>query len=311
MKVYSGFEALNDIKNPVLTIGTFDGVHVGHQKIIEKLNQIATQVDGESVLFTFFPHPRMIINPLNHGIKLIQSHDEKLEKLEKLGLKHLIIVPFTKEFSEITAYDFVVELLVKKLKINTLIVGYDHQFGKNREGNLTYLIDKGKIFGFNVIEIPAQEINDVNVSSSKIRHALEDGNISVANHYLNEPFQLWGKVIHGNKLGRTIGFPTANIEINDALKLIPGNGVYGVSLILEDKRMVYGMMNIGTRPTIDEKKSIHIEIHIFDFNEDIYGQDIRIFIHHFVRKEQKFESIDALKNQLKEDEKITRTTFLV
>ncbi len=311
MKVYSGFEALNDIKNPVLTIGTFDGVHVGHQKIIEKLNQIATQVDGESVLFTFFPHPRMIINPLNHGIKLIQSQAEKLEKLEKLGLKHLIIVPFTKEFSEITAYDFVVELLVKKLKINTLIVGYDHQFGKNREGDLTYLVDKGKVFDFNVIEIPAQEINDVNVSSSKIRHALEDGNISVANHYLNESFQLWGKVIHGNKLGRTIGFPTANIEINDPLKLIPGNGVYGVSLRLEDKRMVYGMMNIGIRPTIDDMKSVHIEIHIFDFNEEIYGQNIRIFIHHFIRKEQKFESIDVLKNQLKEDEKITRTTLLV
>jgi riboflavin kinase/FMN adenylyltransferase len=309
VKVYSDFEAISHIQNPVLTIGTFDGVHVGHQKIIERLNKKAEEVGGESVLFTFFPHPRMVINPENHGIKLIQSQAEKLEKLERLGLDHLIVFPFTEAFSELTAHDFVYEFLVKKLKVHTIIVGYDHQFGKNREGNLTYLINKGKAYHFDVIEIPAQDINDVNVSSSKIRQALDDGKIAIANHYLNEPFQLWGKVIHGNKLGRTIGFPTANVAMYDPLKIIPAFGVYGVSMQLADGKLVYGMMNIGNKPTVNDDKSTYVEVSIFDFSEDIYDTNVRVFLHTYVRTEKKFDSLNELIIQIQKDEQVIRSYF--
>ena len=309
MKVYTDFEAITHIQNPVLTIGTFDGVHVGHQKIIERLNKKAAEVGGESVLFTFFPHPRMVIHPENHGIKLIQSQEEKLEKLERLGLKHLIIFPFTAEFSALTAHDFVYEFLVKKLKIHTIIVGYDHQFGKNREGNLEYLIEKGREYHFDVIEIPAQDINDVNVSSSKIRQALSEGNISIANHYLAEAFQLWGKVIHGNKLGRTIGYPTANIAITDALKIVPAFGVYAVTMLLDDGREAFGMMNIGNRPTVNKDNSVHVEVALFDFSDDIYDMDVRVFLHSYIREEKKFNSLDELILQIKQDEALIRTYF--
>jgi len=225
VKIYTSFDEIQHIHKPVLTIGTFDGVHVGHQKIIEKVINRANEVGGESVLFTFYPHPRMVVNATNHGIKLIQSQEEKIEKLEKLGVQHLLIIPFTKEFSEISADDFVSLYLVKHLNIHTLIVGYDHQFGKNREGNLEFLKNKSNELSFEVLEIPAHDIDDVNVSSTKIRKAIEQGDITTANHYLGEPFQLWGKVIHGNKVGRTIGFPTANIQVNNQFKLIPNKGV--------------------------------------------------------------------------------------
>ena len=309
MKIYTNFDEIGDIPNPVLTIGTFDGVHVGHQKIIEQLNQRAKEVGGESVLFTFFPHPRMVIHPTNHGIKLIQTQEEKIEKLARLGLKHLIVFPFTKAFSELTAKEFVAQFLVAKLHVNTIIVGYDHQFGKNREGNLQFLESCAINFGFSVQEISAQEINDVNISSSKIRIALEKGDISTTNHYLNEPFELRGTVVHGNKLGRTIGYPTANICVDDPLKLIPGNGVYGVRVTLENGEVQEGMMNIGIRPTIDNSLSTHIEVHLFDFSKDIYNQKIRVSLIERVRNEQKFADVNTLKHQLATDEIFVRTFF--
>lgn len=309
MKIYTNFEEIGKIPNPVLTIGTFDGVHVGHQKIIEQLNQRASEVGGESVLFTFYPHPRMVIQPITHGIKLIQTQEEKIEKLARLGLKHLIVFPFTTAFSELTAEEFVAQFLVAKLHVHTIIVGYDHQFGKNRDGNLEFLESRAAHYNFSVKEISAQEINDVNISSSKIRTALAKGDITTTNHYLNEPFQIRGTVIHGNKLGRTIGFPTANLSIDDPLKLIPCNGVYGVEVLLENGNVHLGMMNIGSRPTIEDTSAIHLEVHLFDFSEEIYNQKIHVSLKLRVREEQKFLNVEALKNQLAQDEIFVRTFF--
>ncbi|MFN5444979.1 MAG: bifunctional riboflavin kinase/FAD synthetase [Crocinitomicaceae bacterium] len=309
MKIYTDIEQFQSIKNPVLTIGTFDGVHVGHQKIIEKMKEIARKTNGETVIFTFFPHPRMVVNPANHGIQLIQSQEEKFEKLAKLGVDHVIVFPFTKAFSEITAAEFVSDILISKLNIHTIIVGYDHQFGKNREGNLTYLENKGKEFGFEVIEIPAHEINAVNVSSSKIRHALSEGDIETANHYLNGSFEIWGKVIHGNKLGRSIGFPTANIGVDDSLKIVPGKGVYAVTVSIDGGKALFGMMNIGVRPTVNQELKETIEVNIFDFKEDIYEKSVRVCLHKRIRNEHKFDGIASLTTQLKQDEKTVRSYF--
>lgn len=309
MKIYTNFEEIGKIPNPVLTIGTFDGVHVGHQKIIEQLNQRAAEVGGESVLFTFYPHPRMVIQPTTHGIKLIQTQEEKIEKLARLGLKHLIVFPFTTAFSELTAEEFVAQFLVAKLHVHTIIVGYDHQFGKNRDGNLAFLTSRAAMYKFEVQEISAQEINAVNISSSKIRTALAKGDITTTNHYLNEPFQIQGTVVHGNKLGRTIGFPTANLAVADALKLIPCNGVYGVEVLLENGEFHQGMMNIGVRPTINNDAETHIEVHIFDFSQEIYNQKVKVSLLVRVRDEQKFNDVHQLKNQLKNDELFVRTYF--
>ncbi len=309
MKIHYDIEEFKSIKNPVLTIGTFDGVHVGHQKIIEKMQEIARKTGGETVIFTFYPHPRMVINSTNHGIQLIQSQQEKLEKLASLGIDNVIIYPFTTAFSEITASEFVSDLLINKLNIHTIIVGYDHQFGKNREGNLAYLEEKGKELGFNVIEIPAHEINTVNVSSTKIRQALVHGDIEIANHYLNGSFEIWGKVIHGNKLGRTIGFPTANIGVDDILKIVPGRGVYAVSIKIEGNKTLFGMMNIGVRPTVNQELKETIEVNIFDFKEDIYDKSVRICLHKRIRNEQKFDGLDSLIDQLQHDEITVRSYF--
>jgi riboflavin kinase/FMN adenylyltransferase len=253
----------------------------------------------------------MVIQPTTHGIKLIQTQEEKIEKLARLGLKHLIVFPFTKEFSELTAAEFVAQFLVAKLHVHTIIVGYDHQFGKNRDGNLEFLVSQSALYNFEVKEISAQEINDVNISSSKIRAALAKGDITTTNHYLNEPFQIRGTVIHGNKLGRTIGFPTANLAIDDSLKLIPCNGVYGVEVILENGKKHIGMMNIGVRPTIDESTTTHIEVHLFDFTQQIYDQKIRVSLVVRVRDEQKFIHVEALQNQLAQDEIFVRTFFSI
>jgi riboflavin kinase/FMN adenylyltransferase len=312
MKIYTSFDEINSIKFPVLTIGTFDGVHVGHQKIIQQLNATANKIGGESVVFTFFPHPRMVLNPINHGIKLIQTQEEKFKKLADFGLQHLIVLPFTLEFSALDAATFVEKYLVEKLEIHTLIVGYDHQFGKNREGNFTFLCNQGEQYNFNVIEIPAQDIDSVNVSSSKIRKAIEHGDIATANHYLNEPFSLEGVVIEGKKLGRTIGFPTANIGKIDPLKLIPSTGVYSVTIELENNDEVFkGMLNIGYRPTVSESKELSVEVHLFDFSKSIYGKRIRVYFHKKVRDELRFESIEILTEQLKTDEKFVRNYFTI
>ncbi len=306
MKIFNGFEDLTFIKNPVLTIGTFDGVHLGHKKILHQLNTESTKINGESVLFTFFPHPRMIIFPDSHGLKLIQTQDEKIEKLKKYGLQNIIILPFTKEFSNLTAKQFVEDILVEKLKIKKIVIGHDHQFGKNREGSFDFLKKMSLQFDFEVIEIPAQEIDEVNISSTRIRNAIENGQIEIANRYLGDAFELNGIVIKGKQLGRTIGYPTANILINSEIKIIPKIGVYAVEIDLPNSPIYRGMLNIGVRPTITNEKSISIEVNIFDFNRNIYDSKIKVRLLSRIRDEIKFNAIEDLTKQLQQDEKTIR-----
>ena len=290
-----------------MTIGTFDGVHLGHQKILQTLLDEAQRIDGESVLLTFYPHPRMILYPESHGMKLLQTQAEKMEKLAEFGLENLIIYPFSFDFSRLTALEFVRDILVNKLHVRKIVIGYDHQFGKNREGNIQYLKDVADTFEFEVIEIPAQDIDEVNISSTKIREALLNGDVQRAAVFLGQPYVLSGKVVRGRALGRTIGFPTANIEVNSDLKLVPGIGVYAVEVHVECNAY-RGMLNIGKRPTIVSTDDVHLEVHILDFQEDIYDKMITIRFVERVRVEQKFESVEALKQQLQKDEKFVRSS---
>lgn len=290
-----------------MTIGTFDGVHLGHQKILQTLLDEAQRIDGESVLLTFYPHPRMILYPESHGMKLLQTQAEKMEKLAEFGLENLIIYPFSFDFSRLTALEFVRDILVNKLHVRKIVIGYDHQFGKNREGNIQYLKDVADTFEFEVIEIPAQDIDEVNISSTKIREALLNGDVQRAAVFLGQPYVLSGKVVRGRALGRTIGFPTANIEVNSDLKLVPGIGVYAVEVHVEGNAY-RGMLNIGKRPTIVSTDDVHLEVHILDFQEDIYDKMITIRFVERVRVEQKFESVEALKQQLQKDEKFVRSS---
>lgn len=306
MKVHYNFDSISTIKNPILTIGTFDGVHLGHQKIINSLNEVAKLKNGESVLFTFHPHPRLVLNPDDNSLQILQTQEEKIEKLARMGLNHLIIYPFTKEFSNTKATDFIKTFLIEKLKVNTIVVGYDHHFGKNREGSLEDLVELSKSYPFEVIEIPAREIDEVNISSTKIRQALVEGNIARANRFLNEAFEISGIVQTGKQLGRTIGFPTANIKVSEPHKLIPKNGVYAVKIILPFEVECFGMMNIGYKPTVSEENEKTLEVFIFDFNQDIYNQKISVYLLERMRDERKFASVDELKTQLIQDEQTVR-----
>ncbi|MCL7762059.1 bifunctional riboflavin kinase/FAD synthetase [Polaribacter sp. Z014] len=286
-----------------VTIGTFDGVHFGHQKIIDKLVLEAKKANRKSVLLTFFPHPRMVLQK-DTTIELINTIEERAELLKKTGLDYLIIHPFSKEFSKMTALEFVRNVLVNKLNISKLIIGYDHHFGKNREGNIVQLTAYSHLYDFVVEEIPAQDIDDVSVSSTKVRSALAEGNIETANNYLGYNFMLSGTVVNGKKLGGKIGYPTANIDVKESYKLIPKTGVYVVKSTINDKT-VFGVMNIGNRPTVDGTYQT-IEVHYFDFNQDLYNQNLTIELLHFLRDENKFSSIDTLIVQIKKDEQTAR-----
>jgi riboflavin kinase/FMN adenylyltransferase len=308
MRIFKGLEGVEKIKKPVITIGTFDGVHLGHQKIIENLVQKAKEVGGESVLMTFSPHPRMVLFPDSHNLQLIQTEAEKMNKLGTTGIENCIVFPFTFEFSRLSAMEFVRDILVNTLNIDTIIIGYDHQFGRNREGNIHYLQEVSNIYDFHAVEIPAQEIDAVNVSSTKIRRAILEGEIELANQYLGNPYILSGEVIKGNQLGRTIGFPTANIQVEDTTKIIPGNGVYLVKIYHKNSLLI-GVMNIGTRPTVSDKTENRIEIHIFDFNEDLYGQQLEVEVLKKVRDEKKFDSIEQLSRQIEQDTLFARQYF--
>ncbi len=308
MKVFQGFDELSKIKNPVLTIGTFDGVHLGHQKIINQLNEEAKKIDGESVLFTFYPHPRMVLYPESHSLRLIQTQVEKIDKLRRMGLQNIIIHPFTPEFSRLSAIEFVRDFLVNKLHVKKLVIGYDHQFGKNREGSIEFLLDVCDTYGFEVIEIAAQEIDEVNVSSTKIRNAIKAGEMELANTYLGEPFELQGTVVKGNALGRELGFPTANIEVLSEIKLMPATGVYAVNVLVDDKKYE-GMMNLGVRPTINEEHITKIEVHLFDYEGDLYDKMVTVQLLSRFRDEVKFNSLEELKGQLENDKQTIRTYF--
>ena len=310
MRIFRGIDELGAFKNSVVTIGTFDGAHKGHQKILSRLNDRAKETQGESILFTFYPHPRMIVFPENHNLKLLQTIDEKIESLASFGLDNLIIYPFTKEFSRLTAFEFVRDILVEKLKVKTLVIGYDHQFGRNREGDLEFLKETAKIFDFDVEEISAEEVQEVNVSSTKIRQSLNNGNIERANEFLGRPFLCTGKVVEGKRLGRELGFPTLNIEVNNEHKILPKDGVYAVNVQIKDEHFE-GMMNIGQNPTVQKntEQEKKLEVHIFDFDKEVYGAEVKVFFQKFIRDEKTFSNLEELKSQLIQDEKNVRTYF--
>lgn len=302
MKIFNSIDAFQSQKKTIVTIGTFDGVHIGHQKIIEKLIHNAKISDCESLILTFFPHPRMVLQEESE-IKLLNTIQERTDLLAKAGLDNLIIHPFDKAFSLLSAEEFVCEILIKKLNIQKIIIGHDHRFGRNRSANIDDLIAFGKKYDFEVAQISAQEIDAVSVSSTKIRTALEQGNIPLANEYLGYSYFINGLVEQGKQLGRTLGFPTANLKIEENYKLIPKNGVYLVKSIL-DKKTVFGMMNIGTNPTVDGKKR-SIEVHYLNFEGNLYHQKIEVSILFYLRPEQKFDSVALLKKQLEQDKQET------
>ena len=307
MIVHKDLDRLPSFSNAVITIGTFDGVHTGHQKIIQQLKEEAKKINGETVIITFHPHPRKIVG--TKEIKLINKLDEKIELLADKKIDHLVIIPFTEVFSQQSAEEYVHDFLVKKFHPHTLIIGYDHRFGKNREGDyhlLEKLSDEGKYI---LLEIPVHILNEVSVSSTGIREAISNGDIITANKLLGYDFFFEGKVIEGSRLGRTIGYPTANLKIEDEEKLLPGDGVYAVRLSIDEiNHSLKGMMNIGFRPTVDGKRKT-IEVNIFDFDEDIYGKKLRVFVKKYLRSEQKFSGLDALKEQLAKDKEAAMLSF--
>ncbi|MCX7745195.1 MAG: bifunctional riboflavin kinase/FAD synthetase [Flavobacteriales bacterium] len=305
MKVYRGQDYEISIRRPVVTPGTFDGVHIGHRKIIERIKQKANEINGESVVLTFEPHPRLVLFPDDNQLRLLTTLDEKLHLLEQAGVEHVVVIPFNLEFSRLTAVSYVENILVNKLHTQCLVIGYDHQFGRNREGSIEQLQKLAPRFGFEVEEIPPQDIDDIKVSSTKIRNALLAGDIQTANTFLTYLYNFEGTVVKGNQIGRTLGYPTANIQPTDTLKLIPGIGIYAVQIDIEGKKYK-GMMSIGKRPTVEETDQVTIEVHVFDWSEDLYNQRIRIYMVAKMRNEEKYNSLEELKEQLILDEKQAR-----
>lgn len=301
MEVYTDIEEFSGVDKPVVTSGTFDGVHVGHQKILDKLKEEAQKINGETVILTFFPHPRMVLNPDDHGLKLINTIDEKIDLLRDYNIDHLIVHPFTEEFSRLSSFEFVRDYLVNKIHTKKLVIGYDHHFGRNREGSFEHLKEFGPVYGFEVEEIPAQDVDSVSVSSTKIRKALEKGDISIANKYLGHEYSLQGKVVEGEKVGTEIGFPTANIQIKEKYKLIPSKGVYAVK-VKHEGNTYKGMLNIGNRPTLKSDDSdITVEVNIFDLKKDLYTEHLKVIFVERIRDEKKFDSLEELQSQLKID----------
>ena len=292
----------------VLTIGTFDGVHLGHQKIVERVVTTAHQEGLLATVFTFFPHPRMVVQH-DKGLKLIHTLEEKKQLLQQLGVDLLVVHPFNEAFAQLTAEEFVSSILVQRLNVKKVIIGYDHRFGRNRTANIDDMRLFGKKYGFAVEEISVQEVDEVSVSSTKIREALNKGDVNTAEHYLGTPYSLTGRVVHGLKLGRILGYPTANIQVTEDYKLIPKDGVYAVYSYISGRK-VYGMMSIGKNPTI-EGKGASIEVYFFDFNGDLYDQKLTIEFVQYLREEQKFATIDLLKKQLQDDETAARKAIAV
>ena len=309
MKVIYNITEFNPEKPVILTQGTFDGVHFGHQKILRQVVDEALHIGGVSVLLTFYPHPRLVLYPDDNELKLLSTIEEKVDLVSALGIDYLIIMPFTQELSRLRADEFVRDILVEKLHITKLIIGYDHRFGRNREGGMQEMIHFADTYSFELEEIPAQDISESIVSSTKIRQALLDGQVHRAREYLGTAYVLRGKVEEGMQRGTTIGYPTANIRVNSSYKLIPKNGVYAVWVYINEKKYA-GMLNIGYNPTFDDKKW-SIEVHLFDFSQNVYHKEISIAFVSRTRDEQKFEDLRSLIDQLKADEKEIRTLLEV
>ncbi|MCQ4875813.1 bifunctional riboflavin kinase/FAD synthetase [Butyricimonas paravirosa] len=300
MKVHYEVENI-DIKYPVVTIGSFDGVHLGHACVIQHLKEKAASIGGESVIISFEPHPREVLYPREKKIGILTTLEEKIAILEKYGVDHLIILKFTLEFAQQSYFDFVEKILVDKIKIKGLVVGYDHRFGKDRAGNFENLQELSRKYGFFLEKEVVFEEDDVNVSSTKIRNALAVGDITTVNRFLGYPYSITGKVVNGHRLGHTIGFPTANIQIFDDRKLLPAIGVYAVKVLI-GPQIFNGMLNIGIRPTVSDDGRVSCEVYIFDFNRNIYGETISIHFITRIRGERKFNDIEELRTQLQKDQ---------
>ncbi len=307
MKTFSSIYNFHTRQKTIVTLGTFDGVHLGHQMIIRKLVSASELMGGESLVLTFFPHPRMVLKQ-DDTIKLLNTMSEKIELLERYGLDNLVVHKFDADFSQLSAADFVEQILVKQFNVGKIIIGHDHRFGKNRTADIHDLIRFGLKYNFEVEEISAQEIDHVSISSTKIRKALEIGDIAMANEYLGYDYFFSGIVVSGKKLGRTIGYPTANLEVTESYKLIPKNGIYIVTSVIEGKT-IPGMMSIGINPTF-ENHPYTIEVNFLDWDGDLYGEVLKISVHERIRDEMRFDQFDLLIEKIREDEQITRKYFI-
>ena len=301
MKVHHENASSFNIKNPVLTLGTFDGVHKGHQAIIQRLNEQAREIGGESVVLTFNPHPRIVLNPDDHGLELIQPIEKRINELSNMGVDHLILFPFTMEFSRTTALDFVRRVLVNQINVHTLNIGYDHHFGRNREGNIELMKNLSEVYDFKVEETSALEVDGIKISSTKIRKAIKEGRIKEANSFLSRTFSIEGRVETGKGLGKNLGYPTANLKIFAPYQLTPTDGVYAV-MVKVNGGMHQGIMNIGTTPTVSDGENRTYEVHILDYEENLYGKVVEVFFVEKIRNEMKFDSVEALIDQIKKDE---------
>ena len=299
MKIYEGLEQFSRLQKAVVTSGTFDGVHIGHQKILAKLTDLARKTGGETVVITFWPHPRMVLHADSKDLKLLSTFEEKAEQLSHFGIDHLLKIAFTKEFSQLSSMEFIQKILIEAIGTSHLVIGYDHRFGKNREGSFDHLLANKDRYGFEVEEISRQDIDNVGVSSTRIRNALAEGQVEIAAEYLGRPYSLTGTVVEGDKIGRKLGFPTANLHIPQSYKLIPSDGVYAVTVKLEGS-IFKGMLNIGQRPTVGGQNRT-VEVHVFDLDENLYSKELTISLIRQIRTELKFESLDRLKNQLQQD----------
>lgn len=313
MNVHHGIDTLTPLPHAVVTSGTFDGVHRGHQKILTRLTELARANGGQSVVLTYWPHPRTVVSNDSQNLRLLSTLDEKIELLAQAGVDHLVVIPFTRSFSQLTSEEFIQRILIEKIGTKKLVIGYDHRFGRDREGGFDYIQAHQTEYGFSVEEIPRQDIEAVGVSSSKIRTALAEGNVRAANLFLGRAYNLTGTVVKGRQLGRTIGYPTANLQVDDPAKLIPANGVYAVEVRHNGQQlgvpMLGGMTNIGFRPTVAGENQT-VETYIFDrsagFDRDIYGEHLTLRFREFIRPEQKFSGLPALMEQLKNDEETAR-----
>jgi len=306
LKIYHSTKDLK-INNPVLTVGTFDGVHLGHRKILKTLVEHAKAINGEAVVFTLYPHPRKVLFPETNNLFFLNTIEDKAKLLEEIGIKHFVVYPFTKDFASFSSCYFIEKILYNQLNIKQLIVGYDHHFGKDKQGDFEILKKCTSKFNIEIFKVNAFEQDGVTISSTKIRNELLYGNVELANKYLNYKYSIQGKIISGNKIGRKIGFPTANIEV-DKSKLVPANGVYAVEVFISDFQYK-GMLNIGTRPTIDNNSEKNIEVHIFDFQGNVYGCVLKINFLKFIRNEKKFNNIEDLRLQLIEDKRVVEDIF--
>jgi riboflavin kinase / FMN adenylyltransferase len=307
MRIYYSIDDFSPVKNAVVTSGTFDGVHVGHKKILSRLNEVARKSGGETVVITFWPHPRLVLYPDDKQLRLLNTFEEKAELLNKQGVNHLLRIPFTKEFSQLSSEDFITKILVEKIGTKKLVIGYDHHFGKNREGSFEQLKLNAPKYGFEVEEIPRQDVDHVTVSSTTIRKSIESADLDTANHLLGQPYMLSGRVVKGDQLGRQLGYPTANIEIDSIHKLVPADGIYAV-YVHHASTAYKGALYIGNRPTVDGTKKV-IEVNIFNFAKEIYGESLTVEFHKFIRGDQKFDSLEELKAQIAIDKEKTLAAF--